>query len=174
MNGSDCETFTSVKENIGDLVTTKGTIRVVDLPGHERLRLKFLDQFKHSTKAVGFVIDSVLVQKEIRDVADYLYTLLSEKSLSTTPVLIICNKQDNSMAKGSSAIEVLLEKEINLIRKTRASQLESIDKSSANMIFLGKTDKNFEFSQLKQKINFVECSAKKLQFQGLEDWLKSI
>lgn len=62
----------------------------------------------------------------------------------------------------------------NLIRKTRASQLESIDKSSTNLIFLGKTDKNFEFSQLKQKISFVECSAKKLQFQGLEDWLRSI
>lgn len=62
----------------------------------------------------------------------------------------------------------------NLIRKTRASQLESIDKSSANMIFLGKTDKNFEFSQLNRKISFVECSAKKSQFQGLEDWLKSL
>ena len=62
----------------------------------------------------------------------------------------------------------------NLIRKTRTSQLESIDKSFANMVFLGKTDRNFEFSQIKQKISFVECSAKKLQFQGLSDWLESL
>lgn len=48
----------------------QGTLRIVDLPGHERLRVQFLDQFKYSTKAVGFVIDSVLVQKEIRDVAE--------------------------------------------------------------------------------------------------------
>lgn len=48
----------------------QGALRVVDLPGHERLRVKFLDHYKNTTKAVGFVIDSVMVQKEIRDVAE--------------------------------------------------------------------------------------------------------
>lgn len=62
----------------------------------------------------------------------------------------------------------------SLIRKTRTSQLESTDRSFGNMIFLGKADRNFEFSQLNQKISFVECSAKKLQFQGLRDWLESL
>jgi signal recognition particle receptor subunit beta len=42
----------------------------------------------------------------------FLYTLLADKALSSTAVLILCNKQDETMAKGMQAIESLLEKEM--------------------------------------------------------------
>lgn len=45
-------------------------LRIVDLPGQERLRNKFFDQYKSSAKAVVYVVDSVTIQKEIRDVAE--------------------------------------------------------------------------------------------------------
>lgn len=48
----------------------KGFLRVVDIPGHERVRQKFFDDYKSICKAVMFVIDSVTLQKEIRDVAE--------------------------------------------------------------------------------------------------------
>lgn len=66
------ETFTSIAENIGEFkVATNGaTIRVVDIPGHERLRGKFFDQYKGSAKAIAFLVDSVTLQKDIRDVAE--------------------------------------------------------------------------------------------------------
>jgi signal recognition particle receptor subunit beta len=41
-----------------------------------------------------------------------LYTLLADKALSSLQVLILCNKQDETMAKGKKAIEQLLEKEM--------------------------------------------------------------
>jgi len=42
----------------------------------------------------------------------FLYTLLADKALTSTAVLILCNKQDETMAKGMQAIESLLEKEM--------------------------------------------------------------
>lgn len=42
----------------------------------------------------------------------YLYTILADNALSTTPVLILCNKQDETMAKGSVVVQNLLEKEL--------------------------------------------------------------
>lgn len=44
---------------------------MIDLPGQERLRNKFFDQYKSSAKAIIYVVDSVTIQKEIRDVAEY-------------------------------------------------------------------------------------------------------
>jgi signal recognition particle receptor subunit beta len=70
LNGSEVETFTSLKENFGFLTLTNGILRLVDLPGHERLRLRLLDNYKSSTKALVYVIDSSTIQKEIKDVAE--------------------------------------------------------------------------------------------------------
>jgi signal recognition particle receptor subunit beta len=38
--------------------------------------------------------------------------LLADKALSSVPIVILCNKQDETMAKGKSVIEQLLEKEM--------------------------------------------------------------
>lgn len=66
------DTFTSVKENVGDFTDEElnTPIRVVDIPGHERLRQRYFDQYKYTAKGIVFVVDSVTVQKEIRDVAE--------------------------------------------------------------------------------------------------------
>lgn len=75
VNGKPVETFTSLKENTGFVNVQSGVLRLVDMPGHERLRLKLLDSFKQSAKAVVFVIDSSTVQKEIKDVAEWVLDL---------------------------------------------------------------------------------------------------
>lgn len=71
LNGSEVETFTSLKENCGLLsLESSKTFRLVDLPGHERLRLRLLDSYKNTTKALVYVIDSSSVQRDIKDVAE--------------------------------------------------------------------------------------------------------
>lgn len=71
LNGTEVETFTSLKENCGlTTLESSKTLRLVDLPGHERLRLRLLDNYKNSTKGLVFVIDSSTVQKDIKDVAE--------------------------------------------------------------------------------------------------------
>lgn len=66
------ETFTSIAENIDDYTNDENgkTVRIVDIPGNERLRGRFFDQYKNTAKAIVYVIDSVAVQKDVRDVAE--------------------------------------------------------------------------------------------------------
>ncbi|CAH2234523.1 jg1663 [Pararge aegeria aegeria] len=178
------QTFTSMKENIEDFVTSNNkTLRIVDLPGQERLRNKFFDQYKHSAKAIVYVVDSVTIQKEIRDVAEYLYTILVDPVILSNcpPLLILCNKQDLPMAKGGQLIKSLLEKEINLVRVTKSSQLESVDPSqSKNVTYLGKLGKDFEFSQLGCKVEVLESSINTVdddnptEMEGLQDWISKL
>lgn len=68
------ETFTSITENVGEYTMEENgaVLRVIDSPGHERLRGRFFDQYKATVKGIIFVIDSVTVQKDVRDVAEYV------------------------------------------------------------------------------------------------------
>ena len=68
--GEGKETFTSIKENVGTHKTVKGDLKLVDVPGHERLRNKFFDQYKNVAKGIVYVVDSATVQKDVRDVAE--------------------------------------------------------------------------------------------------------
>ncbi|XP_031836341.1 signal recognition particle receptor beta [Nomia melanderi] len=173
------KTYTSAKENTEDIVINNRTLKLVDIPGHERLRYKFFDQFKLSAKGLVYIIDSVTFQKDIRDVAEYLYNILSDPSMQNKSVLVLCNKQDQTMAKGSSVIKTLLEREMNLLRMTKTSQLEATDASSTNA-FLGKEGKDFEFSQLVTQIDFAESNAfskdadTSADIEQLNAWLKKI
>lgn len=67
-----CDTFTSIAENLGFYEVDTEGCRVVDIPGHERLRGKFFDQYKNSAKGVVFVVDSVTLQKDVKDVAEWV------------------------------------------------------------------------------------------------------
>ncbi|KAJ9593658.1 hypothetical protein L9F63_014783 [Diploptera punctata] len=177
------QTHTSVKENVGDYENNGSSLKIVDIPGHERLRGKFFDEYKTAARGIMYVVDSNTVQKEIRDVAEYLYTLLSDAVVAknSPPFLIVCNKQDQTMAKGSNVIRSLLEKEMNVLRTTKASQLESTNEIANNNTFLGKQDKEFEFDHLYPiKVDFVETCATKVddenksELEALEKWLFQI
>ncbi|KAL6435494.1 hypothetical protein ACFW04_005458 [Cataglyphis niger] len=173
------KTYTSVKENVGDIAINNCSLRIVDIPGDERLRSKYFEKYKSSARGLVYMIDSVTIQKEIRDVAEYLYNVLSDFNIHRVPILILCNKQDQTMAKGCMVIRAMLEKEINLLRMTKISQLEATDASSAN-VFLGKQGKDFEFSHLDLHIDFAESyafnkdSQTSADIEELNKWLHKI
>jgi signal recognition particle receptor subunit beta len=98
--------------------------------------------------------------------------LLSDLTIhKNVPVLILCNKQDQTLAKSSTVIKAVLEKEINLLRITKTSQLENTDASSSS-VYLGITGKDFSFSHLDRKIKFAECSAHKpVELEQFKSWL---
>lgn len=82
------------------------------------------------------------------------------------------------MAKGCTVIRMLLEKEMNLLRMTKTSQLEATDASSTN-VFLGKQDKHFDFSHLTSQICFAESYAfnkdsQTPDIEKLNEWLRKI
>ncbi|KAM8854520.1 signal recognition particle receptor subunit beta [Synchiropus picturatus] len=138
------------------------TWTLIDLPGHDSLRPQYLDKFKSAARAIVFVVDSAIFQKEIRDVAEFLYVLLTDSVISTNApnFVIACNKQDITMAKSAKLIQQQLEKELNTLRVTRLAALSAQDGSETGSVYLGKKGKDFEFSQLPMKVEFLECSAR--------------
>lgn len=52
------------------IINFQTSVKVVDIPGHERLRYKYFDKYKNSAKGLVYVIDSANIQKDIRDVAE--------------------------------------------------------------------------------------------------------
>ncbi|GAB6031271.1 hypothetical protein CHUAL_009071 [Chamberlinius hualienensis] len=177
-----CESFTSIEVNSGTYRFTqmKKSVRVIDMPGHERLRNRYLDEFKGSIKGIIFVVDSLAFQSQLQDVAEFLYNLLTDKIITSNcrSLLIACNKQDNSLAKSSKLIKNQLEREINTLRVTRSGQLSSVDNTKSEQVILGKKDKDFEFGHLyPQQVEFVECSAaldKDSQLTLLESWITKV
>ncbi|CAM4558160.1 hypothetical protein PO909_002565 [Leuciscus waleckii] len=135
---------------------------LIDVPGHESLRVSILEKYKAVARAVVFVVDSSVFQKDVRDVAEFLYSILTDGTVAkNSPALVVaCNKQDISMAKSAKLIQQQLEKELNTLRLTRSAALSSQDGSVGGSVYLGKRGKDFEFSQLPGRVEFIECSAR--------------
>ncbi|CAN8016298.1 unnamed protein product [Ixodes persulcatus] len=174
-------TYTSIKENTTAYeVPKKGSLNLIDLPGNDRMRAQLIDQFKSLARAVVFVVDSVNFTREVRDVAEFLYSLLSDSVLSQhcPPVLVVCNKQDLALAKSSKVVQSQLEKEMNVLRATQASVLESTEGQANSKGFLGKKGKDFQFSDLKPlTVEFAEFSAEEpqeSQLTALKSWLAKV
>ncbi|KAA0189714.1 Signal recognition particle receptor subunit beta, partial [Fasciolopsis buskii] len=90
------------------------TLTLVDIPGHEKIRYQSLEKYKANARAFVFVLDSGKIQMELKDVAEFLYNVLTDPRISRSGnrILIACNKQDSSAAKGFSVVRNLLEKEL--------------------------------------------------------------
>jgi len=169
--GKQIDTYTSMQENIGiiDLSETrKKPVDVLDLPGHERLRTKCLDKHKSSALGIVYVLDASTITKGIRDATEFLFKILSDPTIhgNKTSILIVCNKQDLTLAKGASVIERELTKEIGLLRETHSRSLQGTDGNVTDHVFLGKVGKDFVFSDLRVKVDFCEVSA--LQNDNIE------
>jgi len=174
VSGKLVPTYTSMTHNKMALpVESKASVELVDVPGHERVRGQVLDTFSPSARAIIFMVDSNTVSKQIRDVAECLHSILSQKIISknSPPVLVICNKQDADLAKGSSAVQNLMEKEIEKVRMTRSNQLAGIE-GEDGVLFIGKEGKAFEFKDLPCEVQFEESSATDLEtLAGVKKWI---
>ncbi|KAF0773679.1 signal recognition particle receptor subunit beta [Aphis craccivora] len=171
------QSFTSQVENTGEFKSKKNLLRIVDIPGHERVFTKYWDAYKMNCKGVMFVVDSETAQTDICDVAELLYRILTDATIQSnkSKIVILCNKQDKVMAKGSEVIKTLLEKELDTLRLTKSNQLESID-GKKNKTLLGKKKKHFEFSHCQMAVEFAEVitSSSDVNLEPIKDWLENI
>ncbi|CAF0889453.1 unnamed protein product [Didymodactylos carnosus] len=140
-------------------------IPVIDIPGNYRIRQRELDSNKSSAKAIIFVVDNTNVVHECKDVADYLYDILIDKHFrqQRIPLLIFFNKQDQLSDNSIRLVKTLLEDEIAVKRRTRASSVSvHQDKSNQNINDdIGRVGKDdFEFFDIKDlKVAFMTGSA---------------
>ncbi|CAM4798962.1 unnamed protein product [Rotaria magnacalcarata] len=164
-------TITSMATNKGSMTLENSSsdrpwkkIHVIDIPGNLRIRQRDFNTNKSSAKAIIFVIDSTTIKEESKDVSDYLYDILREKSFrqQRLPILIFCNKQDiNNDVETVQSIRALLENELTMKRKTRASAVDVHQGKSDAVDDIGQLGKEkFEFNDIKDiQITFVEGSA---------------
>eukprot|EP01104_Vermistella_antarctica_P004113 TRINITY_DN14627_c0_g1_i1.p1 TRINITY_DN14627_c0_g1~~TRINITY_DN14627_c0_g1_i1.p1 ORF type:complete len:276 (-),score=58.85 TRINITY_DN14627_c0_g1_i1:64-891(-) len=140
-------------------------VRVVDFPGHRRLSPQLAQHLK-SVGAVVFVVDSIALGE--RETAQQLFSLLTDKQLnrSLPPILVACNKSDNSLAKSPAVIKKALEDEINELR-TSSTSVPSQSKLGSNgddeeedAIVLGVEGERFEFEDAPMEVTVCKCSAR--------------
>jgi len=177
-SGKTVQTYTSMQHNkVAYMVTDKPAVSLVDVPGNDRVRGETVDMFSGSARGLVFVVDSNTVSKQIRDVAEYLHFLLTNKNImnNSPPLLILCNKQDSGLAKGATAVQTLLEKEIEKVRMTRSNQLAGTQAESRDIVFLGREGKLFELNDLDCKVDFLESSALELDsLNGVKKWIQEV
>lgn len=129
-NHQPLATVTSMEANESDAVliasasgsgTEQTHVRVVDIPGHPRLKGLF-DSYVNGARGIVFVIDSVNFKPKNSEAAEQLYDVLVHPVVAgrRLPILIACNKVDEGpRAHTVDFIRKRLEKEIDELRSTR-------------------------------------------------------
>ncbi|CAO3628711.1 unnamed protein product [Cunninghamella blakesleeana] len=167
-------TVTSMKENEGKITIENKTFDLVDMPGHERVRYRYLDFLPVSYKII-FVVDSTTLHNQVRQVAEYLYHILANPIVqqNKTPVLIACNKHDMFTALPIARIKPLLEAEINRLRATRTAAVEKqeSDNMDEQEAYLGYEGEAFQFDHVDNEIEFEQCSILKNDIDNLTQWI---
>lgn len=165
---------TSMKANeIVAKISKSRLCNIIDLPGFDRLRPRFWEDYKTRARALIFVIDSLAFLANSRDVADFLYDILSDPFVSSSkvPILIACNKQDAARAKSFNVISRQLEKEMTAIRETRAAALNEDE-----IVILGSLGKDFTWKDVKNPISFCDCSCLQSdsQVRPVGEWILAL
>ena len=113
------------KTKSGSAATTTKRARVVDLPGHPRLRAK-IDAHASRARGVVFVLDAVDFAANRGEVAERLHALLADPAIRKrrVPFLVACNKSEKITAHPIEFIKTRLEKEIDALVRTAAGQLQ--------------------------------------------------
>ena len=77
------------------------TIQLIDIPGADRLRFNAIQKFKSNVCGIILVVNSEKIQKELRDVAELLFSLLTDEKIHrlNPRILIAANQQDCAIAK---------------------------------------------------------------------------
>jgi len=186
LTGDSKETVISLAENEGSYTADhkdKLPLTVVDIPGSESIREQILNKHKDKTRGVMFVVDSSTIQKHLRDVAAYMYQILSDDVIHKMhpDFLIVCNKQDKLTAKGKGAIQKFLESEVNTVRKTQSGALINTE-DGKNELYLGKLGEDFKFEHV-SKFNVQFCEATSVateenddavQLESVQTWMNSL
>eukprot|EP00050_Salpingoeca_kvevrii_P003671 m.230284 g.230284 ORF g.230284 m.230284 type:complete len:274 (+) comp10868_c0_seq12:2209-3030(+) len=157
VDGAFPNTVTSTVENTAPLTLGSKQCRLVDIPGHERLRASLLDKFAASASKIVFVIDAISFPSQALNVAEWAYQVLTHPAMSKVPILFACNKQEVVTADTPRNIQNRLQEELETLRSTQSGQLISTDGTTIARS-LGVEGEAFSFDQLEQTVDFIPLS----------------
>jgi len=150
-------------------------VRMIDFPGHARLRPQLFDMIEDCA-ALVFVIDSSSFAANARDIASFLLDLLtSEKMLKhCTRMLILCNKTDalsDELAGISPKVMVKkrLETEIEALRLARAEALDDI--ANSMRVELEIAGSVFKWSDAPVEVEFSDGSVRDGKLENVKNFI---
>jgi signal recognition particle receptor subunit beta len=163
-------TQTSMQTNASVMtLSSNKSIRVIDVPGHPRLRYQFHDHLSDA-KGVGLVVDTNSVSRNAPAVAEHLHHILHAltslpPSQSQPSLLILAHKSDllkigssshaNAATLAANRVKTILERELE---KRRFSQ-----SGSFNIEGLGEEGERSDMGGL-------ECGEKEGSTFKFDDW----
>lgn len=102
-----------MKSNEDLIVVEDKKVNCIDFPGHQRLQIELNSNLKKA-RVIVFVLDASTLEREISQVAQYLYDLLTKPilTLASIPVIVCCNKQDDALSIKPDKARTLLENEL--------------------------------------------------------------
>ncbi|KAI0773714.1 signal recognition particle receptor beta subunit-domain-containing protein [Fomes fomentarius] len=128
-------TNTSMQTNAAlvALPSTDQTLRLIDVPGHPRIRNQFQEYLPHS-KAIAFVVDSSTISRNGPAVAEHLHLILNAltslpPSRETPALTIVAHKCDLLKSTATASSEQLA---INRVRSILERELEKRRAAHAN------------------------------------------
>lgn len=145
-------------------------VEVVDFPGHHRLRGRAADMLREA-RCIVYVVDSDDKQR-LKDVAEHLYELFTHPEVLDlhTPLLLALNKIDLPTARPEKYIIEEIEREIEIMRGSRAATLEGQDQADSYLGVDGQKFKLMEHAPC--PVETCRISVKKPLLDPLYDFLR--
>ncbi|ELP86407.1 signal recognition particle receptor subunit beta, putative [Entamoeba invadens IP1] len=173
-NDHTTETCTSMVENSGVYKQQVGEnkeklIDIVDIPGYGKVRNLF-KKYINETKGILFLVSSVDVKKSVKEDAAYLHDIILNNT-QKVPILVLCNKSEVTLSESEEVIKMLLEKELNKLRKRVAKPGEVI--SDDDLFMYGDPDDEFKFAQLDFSVTFARASVKENDIDNAINFINS-
>jgi signal recognition particle receptor subunit beta len=129
-------TVTSMAPNSADLTIANTNFRVLDFPGHSRLRPELLAILVRTPPRVVVLVVDGADRGRITDTAELLFDLFVSENLRST-VIIAVSKADAANFRAAGIVAAELEREIDALRKIR----------EADGLFLGVLGENFKLAK---------------------------
>ncbi|KAI0672969.1 P-loop containing nucleoside triphosphate hydrolase protein [Trametes maxima] len=169
-------THASMQTNTSLVALPSGhkTLRVIDVPGHPRIRNQLQDHLPNA-KAVAFVVDASTVSRNGAAVAEHLHLIIHAltslpPSRNTPSLIIVAHKSDLLKSTANASAEQLA---INRVRTILERELEKRRASHANGVAiegLGAEDVESEMGGLEctgsGEFKFAEWEGGEIAFIG--------
>jgi len=178
--GEMSETRTSQAENVVPDVELGEGLRamVVDTPGHQRVRSvwhNYVGRGAGSQAAthIVFMINSVDVRSEAKQIAEFLFDVLSDPETQDEeiPVLLLCTKSDMQTALPVQTIVPLVEHQLEQLRE--ASKIDAHDRRD---IIADYADENapFKFDNAALPCTFASASSRTGDFDAIARFVREM
>eukprot|EP01105_Mastigella_eilhardi_P015680 TRINITY_DN358_c0_g1_i1.p1 TRINITY_DN358_c0_g1~~TRINITY_DN358_c0_g1_i1.p1 ORF type:complete len:280 (-),score=87.99 TRINITY_DN358_c0_g1_i1:52-843(-) len=151
------ETHTSITENSATVSLKGRTVRLVDAPGHQRVRSKWQALAQRSRPAaIVYIVDSARFVERAREEANCLVRVLGDPLLfgRRVPTVVFCNKQDVEGAASKEEITAALEKEIEGVVRAHLLSPDEHDAALENVSSLVGGDGHFSFARAVPSLRF--------------------